>query len=256
MNIKYKIKSNSALNFIALMLFAGTMALSPAYAQSDDDWQYAGSINLWGAGIQGTAQNGTEIDVSFSDILDALDFTFMGTFEAQNSRWSLLGDYIYLKVSADQGGSLPTMAGTISRGVGVTVKSQIVNLIAGYNFSESESGRHEVVFGARNLDLTTQINVAVGGASAGTAASGDIWDGVVGLRGKVNLQGSWYLPYYLDIGSGQSDSTWQAMGGVGYKYKWGDLIFSYRHLEWEFDEESPIRDLNLSGPGILAKWYF
>ena len=249
-------KLNSFLNVFAVLLLNGALVTGPAYAQSDDDWQYAGSLNLWGAGIQGTAQDGTEIDVSFTDILDALDFTFMGTLEAQNSRWSLLGDYIYLKVSADQGASLPTMAGTISRSVGVTVKSQIVNLIAGYNFSESESGRHEIVFGARNLDLTTQINIAVGGASAGTAVSGDIWDGVIGLRGKVNLQGNWFVPYYLDIGSGQSDSTWQAMGGVGYKYKWGDLIFSYRHLEWEFDEESPIRDLNLSGPGVLAKWYF
>jgi len=26
----------------------------------------------------------------------------------------------------------------------------------------------------------------------------------------------WFVPYYLDVGTGESDLTWQAMGGIGY----------------------------------------
>ena len=39
--------------------------------------------------------------------------------------------------------------------------------------------------------------------------SGDVWDGIVGLRGNVKLDKYWYLPYYFDVGTGASDLTWQ-----------------------------------------------
>ena len=73
-------------NVIALILFTANLAAVPAYSQSDDSWEYSGALNLWGAGIQGTTAAGTDIDVSFSDILDNLDFTLMGTLEARKSQ--------------------------------------------------------------------------------------------------------------------------------------------------------------------------
>jgi hypothetical protein len=77
------------------------------------------------------------------------------------------------------------------------------------------------------------------------------WDGIVGARGRVRLgDGSWFLPYYLDVGAGQSDLTWQAMGGVGYAFSWGEVIGGYRHLDYRFQPGSPLRDLSFSGPGV------
>jgi len=100
------------------------------------------------------------------------------------------------------------------------------------------------------------VNLNVGAASGGTSLSGSVWDGVVGIRGRANLQGNWYLPYYADIGTGQSDLTWQLLGGFGYKYNWGDMALAYRHLEWEFDTDVPLMDVNFSGPIVQAKWHF
>ena len=55
---------------------------------------------------------------------------------------------------------------------------------------------------------------AVSGAST---VKSDVWDAVIGAKGVVKLgQGNWFAPYYFDVGTGQSDLTWQAMGGVGY----------------------------------------
>ena len=248
---------NTHLKYLALLLFAGSVAVAPAYGQSSgNSWQYSAGINLWGAGVKGTTRNGTKIDVGLSDLLDNLDFTFMGMLEARKARWSLLGDVVYLGLSADQGATLPAGGGQVRGRFDVDVDGLVLNLLSGYNLSDTDDGRVDVYFGARYLDMDTNLALTIGDASRGTAATGDIWDGVVGLRGRVNLKERWYLPYSVDIGAGQSDLTWQAIGGVAYNYNWGDLSFAYRHIEWELDADSPISDINFSGPGIQAKWYF
>jgi hypothetical protein len=39
----------------------------------------------------------------------------------------------------------------------------------------------------------------------------------------------WFVPYYIDVGAGNdSNTTWQAYAGAGYRYDWGDLVFVYR----------------------------
>lgn len=249
-------KRNSISSYFLLILFTGTLTMSPAYAQSDSNsWRNSAAINLWGAGIKGTTASGAEIDVGFSDILDNLDFAFMGTLEGRKGKWSWLADAVYMNLSVDESGTIPIAGGALGR-VDVGVKGWALNLLGGYNLSESGSGHHDVVFGARYLDLETSLKLTVGKASVGDSVTGGIWDGVVGLRGRGDLQGNWYLPYYVDVGTGQSDLTWQAYGGVGYAYNWGDLVFAYRHLEWEFDAGEPIRDINFSGPILQAKWYF
>src|SRR5258706_8986955 len=59
-------------------------------------------------------------------------------------------------------------------------------------------------------------------------------DGLIGVRGRINLGGSdWFLPYYADIGTGSSNFTTQAMTGIGYGFSWGDLRLVYRYLYYE-----------------------
>jgi hypothetical protein len=60
---------------------------------------------LWAAGIDGDIQFGrlpkTNVDQSFSDILDVLGIGVMGAFEARKDRWGFLFDAMYLKISDD-----------------------------------------------------------------------------------------------------------------------------------------------------------
>ena len=60
--------------------------------------------------------------------------------------------------------------------------------------------------GARYLYLESDIRLG----ARGIDESSDIWDGIVGIRGRINLTEKLYLPYYLDIGTGGSEMTWQA----------------------------------------------
>lgn len=74
----------------------------------------------------------------------------------------------------------------------------------------------------------------------------------VGVRGRFALSGdrAWYVPYCPDLGTGGSKLTWQALGGVGYAFDWGDVTVSWRYLACELKSGNPIRDMNMSGPNI------
>ena len=70
--------------------------------------------------------------------------------------------------------------------------------------------------------------------------------------------GHWSLRYYADIGTGESDVTWQALLGLGYRFGWGDLFADYRHLDYEFGDTALLGDVAsaFSGPSIGATFRF
>lgn len=90
--------------------------------------------------------------------------------------------------------------------------------------------------------------------SGRVADSGSNWDFIVGARGKTDLNDKWYIHYYADIGTGDSDMTWQAVGGINYRFSKVDLTLGYAHMDWDFDEKSPTRDITLSGPYLGFKF--
>lgn len=75
------------------------------------------------------------------------------------------------------------------------------------------------------------------------------------MRGHFKLNERWY-PYYGDIGTGDSELTWQMFGGVGYRFKQVDAMLGYRYMDYRF-ENSPVFDnLDLSGPMAVVKFLF
>jgi hypothetical protein len=122
--------------------------------------------------------------------------------------------------------------------------------------------RWRFIFDARYFDLSTDLlfNFNPGGPGPGitlpASTSGDIWDGIVGLKGSVNLSKRWFVPYYADIGTGDSDLTWQAMAGISYRAAhWADIALTYRHLEWDLGSQL-VDDLSFSGPmlGVIFRF--
>jgi hypothetical protein len=134
----------------------------------------------------------------------------------------------------------------------VELTGWIVTPVVGYNLVASERFKLNVVGGARYLYLDTDIELG----SLRDDDSGSVWDGIVGVRGNVDLTDKWYLPYHLDIGTGDSDFTWQGLGGIGYRFKWFDVIGAYRYLSWDFDSGAQLDDLDLHGPFVGFKFVF
>lgn len=169
-----------------------------------DDWQLNAAIYLWGASIGGNTGSGSDIEVDFDDILDNLKMAFMGTFGVSKGKWSLLTDVLYLDVEDD---TLTDSGLKLS----AEITQWIITPALGYNIADTEKFRLDILGGARYLYLKTDLGLG----SRSTDESGSIWDGIVGVKGSLKLGKNWYLPYYGDIGTGDSDYTWQAYGGIG-----------------------------------------
>jgi hypothetical protein len=84
------------------------------------------------------------------------------------------------------------------------------------------------------------------------------WDAIIGLKGRYYLgaERKWFLPYYVDIGTGQSDLTWQVNGGVGYRFDWGSLFATYRYLDYQFKSGGALQSMTMSGGLIGVAFQF
>jgi len=116
--------------------------------------------------------------------------------------------------------------------------------------------------GFRYVGIDTELKLDIIGSDGvvdtSSRSSRDLteWDGIVGVKGQIRLgDGRWYMPYYLDVGTGSSNWTWQALLGVGYAFDWGDVNLSIRSLSYDFDSERDA-DLRMTGPtlGATFRW--
>jgi hypothetical protein len=96
------------------------------------------------------------------------------------------------------------------------------------------------------------------GPAGNRSAGQDSWDGVIGVKGKVFFgdEKTWVAPYYADIGTRDSELTYQLVGGIGYAFKWGEVAASWRYLDYTMKSGGPFEDLNLSGPqlSVTFRW--
>jgi hypothetical protein len=106
------------------------------------------------------------------------------------------------------------------------------------------------------VDFGLDLGIGSFVAARDRSAQGTVWDGVMGVKGHYNLNPKWYVPYYLDAGTGESELTWQASAGVAYRFNWGDVSLQYRHIAWEFGSGSKLNDMSVSGPLLAARFVF
>lgn len=221
-------------------------------AAQDASWDFTGYIYLWGASVGGETITGQDVDVSFSDVLDNLDFGIMGTVEARNGPWAIFGDAIYLSVANEDdaavGPGIPASAD-------VDLQGLVLAAGVGYDLVRSETYRLNGFGGLRYLDMDTTANIALGMGSQRLKDDFDNLDGIIGLRGQYVLSEKWNLVYYGDIGTGDTDLTWQAALAVEYKFDNWSLVGGYRHLAWEdLDSSDTLTDIDFSGPFVGAKF--
>lgn len=215
-------------------------------------------LYLWYASIGGQATTGTDIDIGADDLIDGLNLAFMGNVGMKKDRWGFMVDAIYLNASDNQNLSSPTIGGV---NTDVELSSWIVTPMVGYEAFASDQFSLNIVAGARYLYLEAEVdlrnsNPAGPAFNVGVSDSGSKWDGIIGVKGNVSLTTHWFIPFYFDIGTGNSEFTWQAFAGLGYRFKHFDILAGYRYLSWEFDDNEVFDDLNVSGAGVGIKFYF
>ena len=232
----------------AISAFAGA-----AMAEAASEWELTAQVYLWGAGLSGTTSSGQSIDLDFGDVLEKLDFAFMGSLIAQRDRVFTFADLIYLNVSEGRNAAVGPGIPAVADG---RIKGTVLTGGIGYDFARRDGDRLAPFAGTRVLRIDTTVNLAVGPGSARFTSKDTYWDAIVGISGHTPLTSDWALSYYADVGAGESDLTWQALVTFDRKFESWTLSFGYRHMAWEFPSGSTLADVSFSGPVIGAKFRF
>ena len=248
--IKGPLKSVILATLIAIAMT--TVGVPNASAQ--DGWEFDLAIYAWLPTIEGKLAYdlpglGDTIEIDPADLLENLEFTAMVAFAARRDRWSILGDVIYLKEAASRNRTLDIGDG-INLRADFELKSWITNFAGAYDVVRSERSNLGVLVGVRYFSMDTRLSLSSDGPldlHAPLEEASSLWNGIVGVQGRLGLAERWYVPYHLDIGTGDSDLTLQAMAGVGYSFKWGSLALLYRYLDFDQGDEGAVQGMTLAG---------
>ena len=248
MNTKTGHLTKLFLGGICATLLCVSSPLVAADSQKDSDWEFGGSVYLWGANITARTTAGGDTQIPFYKLLDNLQMAVMGAFEARKDKWSVVTDVIYMDVKAKVNRD-PGFLDLDVRG-SVELKSWIVSPTARYLIHDTEKTQISLLGGLRYLWLDTAVKVNVEDQNVfDQPVSGANWNAIVGAKMDINLTDKWYIPAYLDIGTGDSKSTWQAMAGIGYRFRRVNMVLTYRYLDFDFKNDSPIlSEMTMKGP--------
>jgi len=274
---------------VMVLLAAMTAAIFtvPAHAQSAapaDQWTFSITPYLWLPNVNGTlkynippgAGGSPEVETGPNDYLQNLQALIMISGEARKDRWSVFTDIIYLDFSKEEssvkaidfGGTL--VSSSLNLATSSSLRGTSWTLGAGYAVQTGKAAMLDVFGGLRYFDLAastdwqlaTDITVTWGGGltfprTGGISRQMELWDGIVGVRGRVTLGSSdWSIPYYLDIGMGSSSLTYQWMLGIAYSFKWGGVTLAFRDIYFDQKDDEFLRNLRFSGPALGVTFRF
>jgi hypothetical protein len=259
------------------------LALVLPLAANAQDWRFTLTPYVYLPNVDGTLKYGIppgaggapEVGVGPSNYLENLSLALMLAGEARKGPWSIISDFVYLDFDKE-GGAVKSVnfgGSVVSSTANVNTRSSLTGvewtLAAAHTVAQSDRGTFDVLSGFRYFNVEArsdwQLSASVSGPGGGQTfpASGsvsrraEIWDWIVGTRGRVRVgDGPWFAPYYFDIGWGSSAPTWQVVFGIGYAFKWGDVLLTYRQLEYDQSDDKLLQDFRFSGPAIGATFRF
>jgi hypothetical protein len=258
---------------LAMIATAAALPAGAADDMFDGNWHFKVTPYLWLPYVDGTVNynrgrgGSINAEVDPGSYLQNLDFAGMVTGEARKGEWSVFTDYIYLHLSGNRSPVRYVTDPTGNVGVPVSIDgstsitSNVWTLAGSYTAWRGEQASVDVFGGVRFLNFQTTVGwnfaTPIGTLPPGGSESRSFneWDGIVGFKGQVRFGDSkWSMPYYVDIGTGSNNWTWQALLGVGYRFGWGELSLVVRSLNYYFDDDQ--LDLHLTGPALGATFNF
>jgi hypothetical protein len=233
---------------VGLLLNAPETSAQSASQGSSEGWRFQAIPYFWGSDFKGRVGIGdrsADVDASFSDIFEELNFAVMGTFQAKRDRFVTLADVMYLNLSDEK-----ATPGPLFSSVDAIQRTFIFGPQAGYRLVGSESAFMDVLGGIRFWHVNGELKFATG-LLPGIDVEGDRnWvDGIFGLRGSYPLSSTWYISGYGDIGGGGSNLTYQILGtagaNIGERYA---IVFGYRRLDVNYNKDRFLFDNAMGGP--------
>ncbi|MDX2417680.1 MAG: hypothetical protein QNK19_09500 [Xanthomonadales bacterium] len=250
----------------AFLGFAFTLLITQPVSAEDalnNDWQLSGAIYFWLPDIKGET-DGDDVKITLNNILKHLDFMYMGAFGAKKGNWSFLTDVIYMDL--EDGSDMTLIRDKVIQ-LDVTkiqLQAWVATPMVAYDVLHTDRLDVKLLLGARYLWLEGDLDLKAQGASINQKTSetfsNHAWNGIIGTRGQYELNEKWTMPFHFDVGSGDSDKTWQAYIGLMYKTGKWEIGGGYRYLKWDFDDDDAFgkafKNLSINGPMFGAKYRF
>lgn len=231
------------------ILMAFTVLLGKDASAQDGQWEYMFAPYLLGAGLDGTVAirgREAEVDASFGDVLENLEFGLAGHFEAHGGRWVVITDFFYVGLGA----ATPVPAADID------VDQWIFEGGAGYRMNE----HFDLLFGGRYNRIESKIQFL---GPLGIRVEGDKnwFDPFIGARANLPLSERASVLVRGDIGGFGigSDFAWTLTPSFIYRASDSfSLIGFYRFqkVDYENEDDGFKYDFLTSGPGIGFGFHF
>jgi len=233
---------------------------SPQSTTLSDQWRFSVTPYAWGMGITGSiSHNDTslgEVKLTPGDVLSDLKMAAMLVFEARRGRVGLYLDGMY----GDLGKTSSRVVGRADLQANTSLKMTMLTLAPTYNFLDTPALRLDGLVGARFMwqNASTTLSIADTRFSITESSNKQIGAAVAGIKGRYNFGNSGYfLPYYVDVGVGQSSSfTSQAYLGVGKAFDWGDVSLVAKNVYYQLKPNNNNVDLNMFGAAIAVSFKF
>ena len=241
-------------------------------------WEFAATIYGFIPTIDGKVNyagdtRSSDIHVNEGNVLSALKMTFMGALDVHNGRWGIFNDLIYVDLGGVKSRTRDFSIGNIgipasaAADLSLDLKATVWTVAGEYRVASDPAWTVDLLAGARMLYVKPTLGFSITGdlgpvalpvRSGSKEVSETVWDGIVGVKGRYTFGDArnWFVPFYLDVGTGQTRLTWQGATGVGYAYQWGEVVALYRYLDWNSKSGKPIEELNFGGPmiGVTFRW--
>jgi hypothetical protein len=224
---------------------------------AESDWVFTAAPYAWLSGINGSVASfgapETDIDISIGDVLKNLDVGLMGAGEARNGRFLIASDFMWAKLSGDQG--LP-----LGGNVELTAEVLTATGLGGYSLVYGDGGNLDVVAGARLWSVSNTLDFTGGVVGNQSFDDSATWvDPVVGIKGRANLSPNFFLTGWALAGGFDLSSKfmWDVMGSVGYEFNdTFSMTAGYRGLGVDYSNDGFVYDVVQSGPilGLVFKF--
>lgn len=234
-----------------------SIVASSAVAKDADNWHFNLTPYAWLTTIEGDMSAG-DIKVDPDEVLSSLDFGLLLAGEIRKQKWLIMGDLVYLNASDSESLDYPDgSGGTTPLQADLDIENWIVNLYGGRNVIQNDRLLMDVVAGVRYFYMKNdlKLNAPAIPASGSVSDKSQLWNGVIGITGQVELGHHWFVPYHLDIGTGDAKFTWQALAGIGYSWNWIELVAVYQYLSFDLEEDG-VDSLSIRGPAIGLSFWF
>lgn len=232
-------------------LAATMLSALPALAQDTaGEWRQTFYLYGMGAAIDGDAQIGpltVPVDLSISDLFDALDLGGMAAYRIENGTWSFSGDVTYMDLGWDKA----TQQGRAEAGLDVeqlTVMGTVGRRV---------SPRLEALFTLAYFDLSADLRARVLQQPVSASRDANWVDPLVGLNYRLPFGEKWTFDLRGDVGGFGVGSDLTLHGWATFvrqnsaTFSW---YFGYRYIAYDYETGSGANfqryDLQQHGPGI------